>query len=358
MTTSALTGLVEHAYRAAGDAHQWNGVVSHMATALGADSGLLFSPGDHFLLQPLHAHNYDFATAQAYGDYYHRHDVWDDTAKRKGIYQTGLAVRGDQLVSPSVLRKTLFYNEFLRHMDQESLLCSVLFDEHSARGVPPTVLSFYRRPGRGPFGKGVTTALQKALPHLQHCLTLHHELLRARAQNMLHEAALDQVSAGVILLDANHRIRFANRSAEALLSQRNLHPVLMTALTTLGRQALAGQFAGRLLHTPQGMVYALASTPREAGTLCHNERGCVVWLVHATQRPHNPLSLIGQMFALTPAEHKVLGLLLDGHSPKNIASQLQTELSTVRSQLSAILHKTGTRRQQELLQLVAAFPVA
>ena len=355
----AVPEMLEHIYRAAGNAALWDGVMAHMAHMVNADSGLMFSPGDEFLVQQQHAHNHDFDTAREYGDYYHLHDVWTHSDNAKRMSRPGLVVSGTQLVSFQSLRKSLFYNDFLRRMGQESLLVAALFSDPAPGAcVPPTMLSFYRKPGRRGFGPGATTRLQRIVPHLQQGLTLHHELLRARASNALHEAALDQVTAGVLLMEPNHSIRFANRSAEALMRQIPRQHNLHATLTQMSQQAQKGQFVGRQLFTPLGAVYAIACAPRARGivTAIQQTRGCVVWLLHPSAAHQTPLQLTAQMFALTPAEQKVLGLLQAGQAPKDIADQLHTGLSTVRSQLSNILHKTHTTRQQDLLQLLAAFP--
>ena len=331
--------------------------MASMAHIVNADSGLLFSPGDEFLQQ--HAHNHDFDTAREYGDYYHLHDVWTHSENARRLYRTGLVVPGTQLVSLKDLRKSMFYNDFLRRMGQESLLVTALFDDPTPGArVPPTILSLYRQPGRRGFGPGATARLQKIVPHLQRGLTLHHELMRAYASSALHEAALDQVSTGVLLMAPNHSIRFANRSAEALMRQVPRQQNLHATLIQMSQQAQKGLFVGRQLFTPLGTVYAMACAPRARGivTALGQTQGCVVWLLNPSATHQTPLQLAAQMFALTPAEQNVLGLLQAGRAPKDIADQLHTGLSTVRSQLSSILHKTHTTRQQDLLQLLAAFP--
>ena len=155
--------MVEHIYRAAGDPAQWGSVMASMAHMVNADSGLMFSPGDEFLLQQQHAHNHDFDTAREYGDYYHLHDVWTHSENARRLYRTGLVVPGTQLISLKDLRKSMFYNDFLRRMGQESLLVTALFDDLTPGvRVPPTILSLYRKPGRRGFGPGATARLQRS----------------------------------------------------------------------------------------------------------------------------------------------------------------------------------------------------
>ncbi len=61
-------------------------------------------------------------------------------------------------------------------------------------------------------------------------------------------------------------------------------------------------------------------------------------------------------FDLTQAESKVALLLCAGHVAKDVARELQVSVPTVRSHVRALLAKTGTSRQAELVQLLACLP--
>jgi len=67
-----------------------------------------------------------------------------------------------------------------------------------------------------------------------------------------------------------------------------------------------------------------------------------------------PTSIRGKR--LTPAESNVALLLCAGLVPKDIARRLDVSLPTVRSYLRALLDKTGTARQSELLSLLSSLP--
>ncbi|HZY16119.1 MAG TPA: LuxR C-terminal-related transcriptional regulator, partial [Ramlibacter sp.] len=58
---------------------------------------------------------------------------------------------------------------------------------------------------------------------------------------------------------------------------------------------------------------------------------------------------VAALFALTPAEVRVLGGLLDGATPAAIARGAGSALATVRTHISNILAKTDTAGQAELL---------
>ena len=70
------------------------------------------------------------------------------------------------------------------------------------------------------------------------------------------------------------------------------------------------------------------------------------------EQDHEPLALPApRRQALTPAELRVVGLLVAGRMPKQIAADLKVTVATVRSHLKAAKRKTGARTLDELVGL-------
>ena len=68
------------------------------------------------------------------------------------------------------------------------------------------------------------------------------------------------------------------------------------------------------------------------------------------------IQLYARSCGLTPAETRVLLGLAEGLVPKQIASKHEVLLSTVRTQISSIRDKTGTRRLGDLMQGLVSLP--
>jgi DNA-binding CsgD family transcriptional regulator/PAS domain-containing protein len=361
-TLTRHDALIRKTYAAVGEQALWPNLLVDWAEAMEADSAMLFTPGNQFNSQPAIGHRIDFERATAYGEYYHLHDVWRFDGQQRRAFLPGTAVLGQTAVPRGSLHRTEFYNDFLRQMDHEWLMGSVLLSDQNTLGLPETVLSLYRRPGRRAFGRGAVHAFQEALPHLQRSLTLHHEILRMRAEKTLLESGLDHLAVGVVVFARSGQVQFANHRAQALLRapplSKGFESDLLGALQKLDRQALLGHYTGLPLHTGHGPLYAVA-TPHNRLTASEKVptgHGSVIWLIDQQSTRGGPLNVAARMFGLSPAEQKVLGLLMHDLAPRQVAQQLSVELSTVRSQLSSLLQKTGVRRQQELLRLMAAFP--
>ena len=61
----------------------------------------------------------------------------------------------------------------------------------------------------------------------------------------------------------------------------------------------------------------------------------------------------GDRVAEKTAEARLALLILEGQSPGRVASALQLSVTTVRTQLSAVLKKTGAQRQSDLVRRLA-----
>lgn len=65
-------------------------------------------------------------------------------------------------------------------------------------------------------------------------------------------------------------------------------------------------------------------------------------------------SLLDALFDLSPAEARVARSLTEGESVAEIALRTGVSEANVRSQVKAILHKTGLNRQAELVGLLSS----
>lgn len=108
-----------------------------------------------------------------------------------------------------------------------------------------------------------------------------------------------------------------------------------------------------------GLVGSLWTLPARATMGVFGLQPTLLLTIPAPQVPgHADAMLLGSMFDLTPAEVQVALALLQGQSVKDIAAQRQTAVYTVRSQLRSLFDKTDTRRQAELVNLVARVTLA
>ena len=71
-----------------------------------------------------------------------------------------------------------------------------------------------------------------------------------------------------------------------------------------------------------------------------------------------PVELVQSLFDLTAAEARVARLLASGDRLDDIAASEGVLRNTVRSQLQAVLEKTGSSRQQDVVALLGGTSIA
>jgi DNA-binding CsgD family transcriptional regulator len=86
----------------------------------------------------------------------------------------------------------------------------------------------------------------------------------------------------------------------------------------------------------------------------------VMLLIHDPEHagPLDSLKTYAARYHLTPAEARVLTLLLSDLGPQQIADHLGVSIRTVRSQLSSLYTKTGTKNQRDLIVSALGFGIA
>lgn len=83
-----------------------------------------------------------------------------------------------------------------------------------------------------------------------------------------------------------------------------------------------------------------------------NQQAILVTITHPRAGKGIDVMLLGSLFDLTPAESRIAAALMQGEDVTSIAKSLHVSVQTVRSQVKAILAKTGTHRQGDLIQLL------
>lgn len=148
-----------------------------------------------------------------------------------------------------------------------------------------------------------------------------------------------------IIATAFGKIAFANVAANRLLRQ---------ALQCLNSKEFTG---ARSIPVPSDATHAafvahLLPIRRSAHEVFGAALGILVItpLVSSTTIPEDVLN---GLFDLSPAEIRAVNGLLAGKTIANLATELNLSTETIRSQVKAVLLKTGTNRQSELISLLA-----
>ncbi|HWH82328.1 MAG TPA: helix-turn-helix transcriptional regulator [Burkholderiaceae bacterium] len=211
------------------------------------------------------------------------------------------------------------------------------------------------------------THFDKAMPGLGSVLYLGPDRRRnsGRARHWL-AATLDEIDYGMLLLTDISQVSHTNHAAQAELDAE--HPLQLVGRELCARrpqdaapladalQAAAQRGLRKLLTLGEGAQRVGVSVVPLGGPDAADRPVTLVMI--GKRHVCGALSVQGfaQAHRLTGAETRVLDGLCRGTPPTEIARQLGVAISTVRTQIGNIRHKTGAQSIRALVRQVAVLP--
>jgi DNA-binding CsgD family transcriptional regulator len=216
--------------------------------------------------------------------------------------------------------------------------------------------------------------LAACVPHLLRAIQVNRALAYAALEQRGAEDALERLGIGVIIATKEGRVLLMNPVAQRIVASRDGLVVTSggvlgadrTAANTRLRRAIGeaaltsvglGQGSGAAISVarPSGRrAYAVLVAPLRGvpAMLGLAPRSALVLISDPERRQRPPETMLQQLHDLTPTQAKIAAALARGESPDEIAVALRTAVSTVRQHVKAILAKTDTHRQSELVRLI------
>lgn len=298
-----------------------------------------------------------------YGDYYGRLDPAVGLLERA---EPGQLFLTQTMFDERYVDRDEFHQDFLRKWDVRNRIVGCL---HRADDLEYYV-GLLRAPRHGRFDDTEIRGLHSLLPHLQGSARLFHRTARLREVAALGTEAFNLLDYGVLTLDRKGRVLFANQQALAMLRQGDTLVLREQCLRAVGYDDQRRLEAARVLVSARGhpralsvrrqddarsgsLYVTLARLPGVQTALPVTESAEILVLVH-DPRLKRILSApqLMQLFHLSVAEARVVEDLARGSSLEDIAAAHGVRISTARTQLRGALHKTGCKRQQDLVRLV------
>ncbi|MCD9032363.1 hypothetical protein LDO32_11560 [Luteimonas sp. Y-2-2-4F] len=309
---------------------------------------------------------------------YEREFAADNPWMRHGASRlhTGAVVDSDSVLSRSELRRTRYYNEYLRlgDIEQSVALCAY-------RDADSIVTATVSRSGRlRPYGEAELETMRRIVPHWVNAHAIRRELGRLQRQVATLEAALAALPTAVLLLDAQRRPARRNAAADALcsagwlrvdgtgLAARGCHArdwqrMLQAACTGLPSSGAPLRCPGRLLLRDEAGAPALVaavhplparSPPAEPG------REAAILFLHPASAPPRPAlhAVLRELFGLTDAEAALALAFLRHAELAGAAQACRISAASARTRLKVVYGKTGAHGQAELMRLLAALAAA
>lgn len=352
-------------YAAPGDALAWARFLNEFAEQFQNDTTSIASFDNKNQRYNLNSnHGVPPQAAKLYMEHYGAMDEW--YLRAKGRLKAGYVGDGQALCSNRELLRTEFYNDFIGKFDWLHEAAAVL----EANSNTMSVLTMMRSPARKPFSATELRVVKEFVPHLQRALVLHRRMVDLKSFTDIQHWALDQVPFGVVILQSNGQVLFANRAATELCTGGELslscsglraaHPyreqlegLIKTALKLdIGRAP--GDALAILRDTGQPLMLTVMPIRHPHMPAC-----AAVIFIGDPDRHSLPLpEMLRAFFGFTPAEARLAVLLMAGESLKAAADTLGVTMNTVRTQLKCLFMKTGVYRQSDLLRILLNLPPA
>jgi DNA-binding CsgD family transcriptional regulator/PAS domain-containing protein len=363
MVDREFSDTVQLIYEAGLDFNQWPRVLERLAELLGASMTCLVKhnvatcDGEMITVR---AHP---DTARRYAGHYARTNVF---AQRAGNRPAGTCMTDRSVLPKEELFKTEFYADFLRPEDVHSILSVYLLPENGAR------VAFGRPHRAGEWEQEQIDQLRLFAPHLHRAAQIGVKLGAIELAETSAAEVLDRLAQGVLIVDAQSRPLFVNRTATEILAEADgLHldggglsaanrsqtatiRRLVAAAADRSDPLAAGGAVGVSRRSMRRALSVLIAPMRvEPGWFGKRRPAAMVLVTDPEQSAPVPFHHLQQLYDLTPAEAAVTIEVLRGEGLAAVAANLGIAIPTVRTHLQRIFEKTRTRRQAELVRMVA-----
>ena len=279
---------------------------------------------------------------------------------------------GSSVVSDEALRKSPYFNEWLKPQDAAGHALGVKLHNEGDRVF---LLSCNLDSGHDDETLELFALQESLFPHLKRAFEMQRRLEGLQLRSAALEHTLDQLRCAVFLIDGALAVHHANRRAEALLRSGELLRLSrsghlqfrsqsdQTAVTgdvariATGTTAAAPLFV-RLQGALPGRVVAfvspLALDDRERAWPPKDPwraRGCfAMFLIDLDAEPKTTEQQVAAALGLTLAEARLAVAFAQGASLGEYAERRGLSLNTVRTQMKSLMSKTGRARQSLVMR--------
>lgn len=369
--------LIGKIYEAALAPHLWPAFLAAFATQFNSPSSMLWAidfkrhsveidAGSNDLAA---FHGLDPAAMASFASYYAQRNVWIENPV---LHQEGRVVVSSALFPDGQLKKTEYYNDWLRPQDLFYSSAAVV-EKRNDRSFNVTLA---RSEHAGPYTPQELAGIAQLMPHLQAAIALHRRLHRLEALSQASIGALETIPFGIVLLDERGLILHANTAALALASDtRLLHPMAGSALHAknsaddailqrhlhgaiqTGKRKSGGAGGAVRLRGVDGLELQVLVVPLPAWSSPFGERStAAVFLSDPRKLIGSLVGMLRELYGMTPAEARLTEAMVNGLTPQEFADRQQISLHTVRSQFKAAAARVGTTRQADLVRIVLTGP--
>jgi len=268
--------------------------------------------------------------------------------------------------------QTRFFREWLAPQS----LMDGLFSNLEKGVTSCAVFTAMRHAAQGPVDDRMRRRFELITPHVRRSMLIGKVIDLHRVEAAALADALDELASGMFIVDSTGRIIHANVAAHRLIVEADVLRAAngrLSALEAKGGQNLLAVFAAAQagdaavgkggiavpLTARSGERYVAHVLPLTSGA--RRKAGAsyaataAVFVRKAGLDLPSPPEAVASEFKLTPAEVRVLFAIVQIGGVPEVAPVLGVSEQTVKTHLHRLYEKTATKRQADLVKLVASY---
>jgi DNA-binding CsgD family transcriptional regulator len=368
MSDVELSNLIGSIYDAALDPALWEGVLRRSADFVDGTAASIYSKDSVSKTADLTFHvGVEKSFQQSYLDKYVR---LDPSTPGFFFFDVGEIITTKDILPYDEFLETRFYKEWVKPQRWVDTVTSVL--EKSTTSY--AMFSVFRNEDQGLATEEVRHRMKLLAPHVRRSVLIGKTIQFSQTEAATLTDVFDSLAASVFLLNGRGQLVRSNLSGHLLLSQGTILRATggrliaanadcdaeMRAAVTRAGEPESG-FAGEgvvSLTSADGRHYVahvLPLSPASRRRTGVGDAAVAVFVSEAQARTPAVPEIIAKLYRLTPSELRVLMTVFDGGGVSEVAAGLGISEATTKTHLHRLFAKTRTRRQSDLVKLVAGF---
>ena len=375
MSEEALSALISEVYDAALDPSLWRDILEKSSAYVGGSGAAIYSKDLVSKTADItHGFGVDHQYQQSYIDTYVR---IDPSTSGFFFFDVGEVVTTPDILPYDEFLNSRFYKEWAQPQGWVDMATSVL--EKSTTSY--AVFSVFRHEQDGLSDNLMRHRMKLLVPHVRRAVLISKTIQLNRAEAATLTDTLDSLAAGLFLMGEKGRLVQANMAGHAIISEGSIlraaggrliatDPIADFAMRAafasidvggagLGTQGIAVPLAGADGRHYVAHILPLTSGARRKTGAGYSAVAAVFVSRTKIEAPAAP-QVIAKLYGLTPSELRVLLAVFEAGGVSDTAGALGISEATTKTHLHRLFAKTNTRRQADLVRLVAGFtgPVA
>ena len=370
MDLDILLRLIGDIYDCTLDPESWNAVLPRIGAFVGGSGGGLVA---HHPSRRRANIYYEFGTDPRYRELYlEKYMTLDPMFGTYFVLDIGHVYSSSTLMAHAEFTQSRFYKEWVRPQGWIDNI-GVYLDK-SSEGHATCVL--FRNEREGIADEPAHERMRLLFPHLRRAVLIGNLIDFKTAQAATLADAVDGLSAGVLFVDSSSRIMHANAAGRRMIDEgnvlraangrlgasdpdadralRDIFPAAASGDATVGVKGVAVPLVARDGERYVAHVLPLASGARRSAGLSY-AAAAALFVQKAALATNSPPEAIAKTYRLTPMELRILLAVVEVGGVPEVSEALGIAETTVKTHLSRVFQKTGTRRQVDLAKLLAGY---